>query len=274
MRIFVLCCNYHENELGHLPDTLRALEAAKRLAPDTVVAVVDNHSEDGSVELLTKYHESGTVNLLLCLPKNVGKALAINILWKQVMQRFTIYASDLVLSLDSDIELLHPDFFARLKSLAGQLEGGFSAIVPVLRENNIHTLDFSKCERLALEDDTLYLHRDNRGVAGPAAALTVATWLEIGGYRTDSGKDGRPAIYGTDDFLLFYDACKHNDLKPIAISEKLECRHPATSDPAYQAWKDLANRLAHRQFGGSQMLDTGYFEGKRLENDEIQHKTT
>ena len=259
MRTFIICCNYNEERTGSLDGCLDSVRGAK--LADTYFAVADNGSKDGSAELLKANYRSGTIDLLMLSPKNLGKPKMLNLLLAEILKRETIAPDDLIMSLDSDIKLGgNGEFFSHTQALCTAARGNFSAMSVQLSENNNHWVDFSKLVPVEFNGDKVYFWPHSDGVAGPVIIAPYSTWSTIHGYRENCGKNGTSAIYGADDCMLFRDAYAYTGGKPIMISSKLISLHPETRDEAYQAWKDETNRIMAKCFGNSELPEKGFYD--------------
>ena len=261
MKIFVICCNYNEVRLGHLPDSLEALKLAKIAAPESVyIGVTDNASKDGSPELLRRYHEMGIIDCLQLNPRNLGKPRALNLLWHELEDRCRIKPYDLIMSLDSDIKLLRTDFFLQLQRIAYAFKDEYSGIgVPVL-DHDYGYVKLELCQRRFIHPATVWMWPYSDGVCGFVAVAPAHAWRAIGGYREDCGRNHTSAIYGADDCMLFRDLFAYSGGKPLLMPDVLTSLHPKPSDPGYQAWKDRTNAIMNRGFGNPDVPDVGYFD--------------
>ena len=259
MRTFIVCCNYNEGGTGNLANCIASVKASK--LSDTYFAVIDNGSIDSSAEILKTAQQSGAIDLLALSPGNLGKPKALNTLLSTICKQVQPMADDLVMSLDSDIELGGGgEFFKHLQDLCTAAKGQFSSASVQLSENNNHWVDFSKLSPATFRDDSVYFWPYSDGVAGPVIVAPYSTWCAINGYRENLGKNGSSAIYGADDCMFFRDAYAATGGKPIMISSKLISRHPVTRDKAYQAWKDETNRIMGKCFGNSELPEKGFYD--------------
>ncbi len=94
------------NRLLLTQKTLLALRKASREVP-FCVTVVDNGSSPELRERLVEFHQSGIIDNLFLLPRNMGIACACNIGWQAVDAPYCM-------KLDNDVVMQRPDFLAHL----------------------------------------------------------------------------------------------------------------------------------------------------------------
>ncbi|MEW5976528.1 MAG: glycosyltransferase [Acidobacteriota bacterium] len=163
---------------NRLEFTRRSIEALlKNTRFPYVLTVVDNHSQDGTVEYLKQLKREGIIKNLVLLTENVGVAKASNLAWQ--MEEAAAY----YLKLDNDIVIQKPDWLDQMVEVIddlpqlGAVAYNFEPVsYPVHRQNG-HTV--------RIKDGTL---------GGACFLVPRRTHEKLGFWCEDYG------LYGEEDF--------------------------------------------------------------------------
>jgi len=226
MNIYLSICNY--NARDKLKETLDSVYKAKPLDNDTKVSIVDNNSQDGSVDVIKEY---SFLDLVLYRDTNVGKAIAINELVKQTNDIMKIKDDDLIFSLDSDITLVTDNFFKRVMEIWPVMEKHVSCLVCTQTGNSLCKRSFEWTDSNKGFHYFVPSEGYGFGIAGGAMITPYKYWKKIGGYREQLG------IYGGNDGNALLDLYTKIS-KPITVIKDLEVFHFEEENKEYQKWKD------------------------------------
>ena len=184
---------------------------------------------------------------------NFGKPKIINAMAKKNEHVF-----DFLVSMDSDIQIIDPDWLLKLlhvyntytKKIA---DGRPLAALCVNQEgHSVHQVNKLGRVSLKLDGYTLVTTKTNQGVAGGILMTPKYMWKRIGGYRASN-------LYGSDDGSYAIDSNNMNFL--MAYVEEIKCFHPIDENIKYAEWK---LRSVNRELKNNEK--NGFFENLRNEN--------
>jgi len=259
MKTIIICCNYFEGKTGNLEETLKCLQ--KNKLSDTYISVVDNNSKDNSLEILKKYKDLNVIDYAIVTDKNVGKAKALNILFKQVEKNIKINEEDIILHLDSDIRLINDDTIKHIQEISIYFKERFSFMAFQTSGVNYFYFDIEKLPHYDYFDSKIYVAYSPHGIPGPMLAIPYKFHKLVNGYNECLGKNNSPAIYGGDDAVITKDLILKTNL-PCLIPSYLQIFHPETQDINYSNFKkQCINNMLQYGYGSTGITATkGFYD--------------
>lgn len=226
-------CNYNARMNGALDKALPRLALVKE--EGTVIAFFDNGSKDGSVELLQDYYRSGLIDILIMQKKNMGKAYAMNRMYEIVRKTYGIAGDDILVNMDSDIQIMDRSFAKKVATAFRQGEIKYMGYQFFSDEAMTKkTINYYKSAgQLEIGGSRYDILANQHGLGGGILAMRFDHFAGVGGYSEKLGRGGSPAFYGGDDAVLIMKLFKaYPDEKALCCVDKAVV-HPDTADPAY-----------------------------------------
>lgn len=260
MKTIILCCNYNEGKTGNLKRCLETLKRNK--LENTIIGLIDNASKDNSLEIINEYIKDKTIDVFIANAKNMGKAKALNSLFKYILITYPIEYEDICLHIDSDIKM-HDNFISDSEKCFTKFDDCYlfftksSSVENEFVDKHIHMIQDE--EYIDVDDEFQKVHR-GPGIAGCIWSMKVKSFLEVNMYRENAGKNNNSAIYGGDDGYLVYDLFLKNINKFAYVHKTQYHYHPPCQDEEYQKWKVEQNIII------------GKFIKSKDENDFIADK--
>jgi len=223
--------------------------------PRHELIVVDNGSQDGSVEYLRDRHERGIISKLILLPDNQGISAGYNHGFAARDEH-----SEYVMKLDSDIEILSPGWLAEaIGFLSTNPDVGFLAFNqvnhPILRV--LRPLRRGKWELMDFADWTV----------GSAMIIPTRVMEELGFYIED------PQLRYTPDDIDYYVRASRNGYRCFFLRNLLVYHQSHLDRSVYREYSrakpagessQLAIRLAGEYDRGIRPLTVHYEKYRRL----------
>jgi len=264
MKTIIIVCNYNEEQTGNLKNCLLSL--SKNKTKDTIIGVIDNSSIDNSVSLLNSYVISGVIDYCILSSRNLGKAKALNNLFKFIMMSESVTPGDLVIHLDSDICLynncvtrsnkLFTDY-ADLLLYSTELSYDCNNFV----ESTYHTFSRKTATKINIDNNQYLKLSDTQGICGCFLCMKIEYFMNVNLYNENLGYNNNTAIYGGDDAVLLLKLHQKYLNKFILIDESNWCYHPKTLDEKYQQWKIDTNSLMCKYgFGNNKLPNIGFYD--------------
>ena len=164
-----------------------------------------------------------------------------------------------MLLLDSDIclDTLTPDFTDILENTWKILETECSAIVCMQSGNTLHKRDMDFIQFVPGMSVFFPCEGYGYGIAGGAMSVKYRDFKKVNGFRTDTGANGKPSLYGSNDGRLTLDLW-NTTKKPICVVKELQVYHPPEPDKKYQEWKNKVQQ-EHLQYGHA-LTERGFYQ--------------
>lgn len=269
MKIVVISCNYFAND-GRLKATLDSLRKNKESVGCVKICIADNASTDGSADTIKEYYENGTIDLFKLNDRNLGKCKAMNALFDAAKEKFGIEQDDLILHLDSDIELSDNfmknllDDYEKLSEEFGQ--DGINAVFPRFGDDfpNATLFDVNECNDTKSIDGK-WTRRP--GIAGGCMVVPAKKHIGLNGYNEEiQGKNGYPIYSGDDaDFILRLGIKYKNGVNVICNNLKAFVKEE--TDKGYSDYKiKLLSKVRGRIPTNS---ECGYYDKGGSENPTV-----
>ena len=261
MKSIVISCNYNEEKTGNLEDCLKHLQETK--LNNTIIGMIDNNSKDNSVSLIKKYKDNKTIDLAFQLPQNIGKARALNILFKQLLLHYDISSQDLVIHLDSDISL-PKEYIKDSEHVFNTFNDCILYLTLSSKDkntfiyNNGHQFDLNLFK---MTDKPPYKSMPIcTGINGGILSMKCSVFHFVNYYNEYFRIDGKPTIYGGDDAYLILQLSRYFKNYKVYINSNLFHYHPEPIDIEY--WKiDQVKKLQIQGINGTTQLDNkGYYD--------------
>lgn len=225
-------CNYNAGKFLH--NTFDALRKCDR--KNTAIRLIDNASIDFSELLIAKeIDEMCTTDPVLTTANfkrnNIGKSKAINEEVKKFSDCTIINKSDLIFSMDSDLQILNPNFFTEVERIWNLVHNRVSCLVCWQEGNSLYKREI--CFYDSGKGFNYFVPKEGygHGIAGGGIITNKENWDLVGGYRENCG------LFGGDDGFLMLDLYNKTN-KPICVIKELNVFHPFNDDIKYRAWKD------------------------------------
>lgn len=233
MKTFIISCNYNEGKTGNLEKHLISLKNNK--LDNTIISIVDNNSKDNSKEIIKNFIDNKTLNFAFLQKENKGKAVAFDELVSFLETKYKIEDDDLIIHMDSDIELLTNDWLKRVIEICNTYKYQFGCMAfPCFdftisnNKNNYWPNGIHPYKQELLNDDSVYF-LNSKDIPGYTLAIPYKIQKSINGYETKFK-------YGADDACLILKINKGLKL-PIIVSNKTVVNHPECKDKEYQKYK-------------------------------------
>ena len=227
--------------------------------------IVDNNSKDNSLSLIKKYKENNTIDIALKLPQNIGKARALNFLFKQLLKFYDISSQDLVTHLDSDISL--PKEYIKDSEYVFNTFNDCCLYLTLSSKdpnkfiyNNGHMFNINLFN---ITDKPPYKSMPIcKGINGGIISMKCYAFHMMNYYYENCRKDGKPTIYGGDDAYVIAMLNNLFSTYKVYINSNLFHYHPDTIDKEYLKWKvEYAQNLEKRYFNNNiQLIDKGFYD--------------
>lgn len=272
MKTIIISCNYNEGKSGKLEKCL--LNLAKNKLSNTIICVIDNASKDNSKDIIKKFVDNNTIDLAIVLDKNIGKAKALNTLFRTALNRFKIESDDLVLHLDSDVSMysnfIEEGEYCFLNYNSCELFISLGSTDPNnFKFDNYHQFDLNATYNCQNSEYSYMPLCPN--ICGYIWTMKVSSFINVNLYRENLGKNGMSAIYGGDDGLLLYDLLIYfyrrlQKQVYVYMNKNKFHWHTNSDDQAYIEWKQKQNKyIQQRIFNNDKtandlLSDKGFYD--------------
>lgn len=192
------------------------------------VHIIDNGSNRETVEYLETlsdfFKDSGAKVNVTFLPKNIGKAKAVNYIASAFKDE------DNLISFDSDLICQQHDFFKKLVEAYECNRIRFSILVANLEGYANHVFTLANKVYISSTCGRIRYHLHGEGTAGSCLIMNMGLFRKAGCYPEQYG------MYGGDDGFLIHNNNIHNKLW-TGIVENLVLYHPDDEDAGYRQFK-------------------------------------
>lgn len=262
MKSVIISCNYNEEQTGSLESCLQHLQQTK--LDNTIIGIIDNNSKDNSISLIKKYTDNKTIDFALKLPQNIGKARALNFLFKQLLIKYDISSQDLVTHLDSDISL-PKEYVKDSEYVFNTFDDCCLYLTLSSRDPDKFVYNYGHMFDINLFNITDKPPYKNMpiclGINGGIITMKCYEFHAMNYYNELCRRDGKPTIFGGDDAHIINMLYKLFHNYKVYINGDIFHYHPDTKDPEYFKWKlNYAQNLTKQYNNNIQLEDKGFYD--------------
>lgn len=259
MKTIIISCNYFAKSENRLKNCLESLK--KNKLPNTIILMGDNNSTDGSIELIQEYVDNGTVDGFYKSPKNIGKSKILNTLYYIAKKNFNIEPNDILMNIDSDIELKNSgDYLSIVEDYYSHIltdNRTVCGIYPYKSTESVTDINFYYPfdeRKIPFKKEYGYTVKtpNDYHIAGGCFSTLCKYHEAIGGYIFKQGVNGIPTYGGDDAFYMLY---LNNIIRgEFKLCADLKMFHMDDQNKEYKKWKlnaihNILNRIPSKNYG-------------------------